>query len=73
MHNYFSAPRVAALYADLNPDPNTVGNPGGGTISYLQLDNRLVVTYANVPEFGRNNLNSLQIEMFFDELRDLVV
>jgi uncharacterized repeat protein (TIGR01451 family) len=57
--NYFTANRACALYTDLNP-------AAGGTVTYLQLLNRFVVTYENVPEFSRNNSNSLQIEMFLD-------
>ena len=57
--NHFAASRVSALYADLNP-------AAGGTVSYLQLTNRFVVTYDNVPEFGTANANNFQIEMFFD-------
>ncbi len=56
--SYFAANRACALYADLNP-------AAGGTVTYQQLSNRFVVTYEDVPEFSRNNLNSLQIEMFF--------
>lgn len=56
--DYFAFNRAAALYADLNP-------AAGGTVTYQQLPNRFVVTYENVPEYGRANLNSLQIEMFF--------
>ena len=56
---HFAGSRVAALYADLNPEV-------GGTISYLQLSNRLVVTYDQVPEFGVANSNNLQIELLFD-------
>ena len=57
--SYFAAARVAPFYVDLNPS-NTV------SISYLQLANRFVVTYDNVPEYGVDNSNSFQIEMFFD-------
>ncbi len=59
LNEYFAVNRVAALYADLNP-------AAGGLVSYLQLSNRFVVTYENVPEFSRNNVSSLQIELFFD-------
>jgi len=58
LNNYFAANRAAALYVDLNPAT-------GGTISYLQLSDRFVVTYENVPEFGVPNVNNAQIEMFY--------
>lgn len=57
--SYFAATRVAPLYVDLNPAT-------GGTVSYLQLSNRFVVTYENVPEFGVANVNNAQIELFYD-------
>jgi hypothetical protein len=59
LDSYFAAPRVAALYVDLNPAT-------GGTVSYLQLSNRFVVTYEDVPEFGVSNVNNAQIELFYD-------
>jgi hypothetical protein len=57
---FFSQVRVAPLYADLNP-------AAGGSVSWQQLPDRLVVTWLNVPEFGvPTNLNSAQLEMWFD-------
>ncbi len=57
--DHFQLPRIAALFRDLYP-------PGGGTISWLQLSNRFVATYENVPEYVAENSNSFQIEWFFD-------
>jgi uncharacterized repeat protein (TIGR01451 family) len=59
LDSYFAAGRAAALYVDLNPAT-------GGAISYLQLSNRFVVTYQDVPEFGVSNVNNAQIELFYD-------
>ncbi len=59
LENHFSVPRVSMLYDDLNPS-------SGGTISYKQLADRLVVTYENVPEYSNTGANSFQIELFFD-------
>lgn len=59
LDNYFGQARVSALYADFNPED-------GGTISYQQLDDRLVATWQNVPEWGDPRKNNFQIEMFFD-------
>lgn len=56
---YFERLRLAPLYVDLNPGM-------GGTISWKQMTNRLVVTYQDVPEFDRVNANSVQVEWFFD-------
>ena len=56
---YFSRPRVAPLYADLNPG-------AGGAVSWQQLSDRLAVTWQDVPEFGLANRNTFQVEWFFD-------
>ncbi len=56
---YFNVVRVAPLYLDLDARQN-------GRISWQQLSNRLAVTYENVPEFGKTNVNSFQVELFFD-------
>ncbi len=55
---FFGHVRVAPVFADLNP-------ADGGTVSYRQLEDRLVVTWQDVPEFGTTNLNNLQAELFF--------
>lgn len=57
--DHFDLPRISALFDDL--DPST-----GGTISWKQLDDRVVVTFENVPEYGLSNSNSFQIEMCFN-------
>ncbi|HTD68750.1 MAG TPA: M36 family metallopeptidase, partial [Candidatus Limnocylindria bacterium] len=57
--DHFQLPRVSALFRDLYP-------PDGGTISWLQLSNRFVVTFQNVPEYVAGNTNSFQTEWFFD-------
>jgi len=57
---FFSRVRVAPLFADLNP-------AAGGSVRWRQLPDRLVVTWLDVPEFGvPANLNSAQLEMWFD-------
>jgi len=56
---HFSLPRVSALFDDLNPG-------AGGTISWKQLSDRVVVTYQNVPEYGTTDMNSFQMELFYD-------
>ncbi len=55
---HFQMPRISALFDDFNPSV-------GGRISHLQLADRVVVTYENVPEWGQSTLNSFQVEMFF--------
>ncbi len=56
---HFRLPRVSALFDDLNPT-------SGGEVSWKQLADRVAVTWLDVPEYGNNNRNSFQIEMFFD-------
>lgn len=56
--DHFAKPRIAALFDDLYP--------GSSTVSWKQLDDRVAVTYQNVPEYSTINSNSFQIEMFFD-------
>jgi hypothetical protein len=57
--DHFSQPRVAALFDDLFP-------PTGGTISWRQLADRVAVTWDGIFEISTTNVNSLQIELFFD-------
>jgi hypothetical protein len=59
LSNHFGMRRLALVYDDLSP-------PGGGTVSWMQLDDRAVVTYENVPEYQMANSNTFQVEMFFD-------
>ena len=61
---HFSAPRIAAYFDDLDP-------PSDGSISWKQLNDRVVVTFEEISEFfdeveGIVNSNSFQIELFFD-------
>lgn len=55
---HFALPRIAALFDDLNPY-------AGGSISYKELPDRVVVTFQNVSEFNLTTTNSFQVEMFF--------
>ena len=60
--DHFRMPRISGLFVDLNAS-------AGGTISWKQLEDRVAVTYENVPEWsvhGGIGSNSFQIEMFFD-------
>ncbi len=56
---HFAVARISGLFDDLNPGQ-------GGSVSYKQLADRLVVTWLNVPEHSAGNQNTFQIEMFFD-------
>jgi len=57
--SHFDRPRLSALYVDLNPAAR-------GTISWRQLPDRLVVTYDNVRQWGTDDSNTFQVEVFFD-------
>jgi subtilisin family serine protease len=56
--NHFNMPRISGLFADLNPSD-------GQCISYKQLDDRVAVTYEDVPLYGdKTAKSSFQVEMF---------
>ena len=59
--NHFSLPRVSASFAHLHP-----GASGGGTVSLLQLTNRVAITFDKVMDYDTGRANSFQIELFFD-------
>jgi hypothetical protein len=59
LEQHFLWPRISALFDDLNPS-------AGGQVSYKILSDKAVVTFENVPEYSMGNLNSFQIEMWFD-------
>lgn len=59
LEEHFDTRRISALFDDLNPSD-------AGTVSWKQLDDRAAVTWLNVTEYGGNNSNTVQIEMFFD-------
>ena len=59
LSDHFDTRRISALFDDLNPS-------GGGLVSWKQLVDRVVVTWENVPEYGSNNSNTFQVEMYFD-------
>ncbi len=57
---HFSKPRIAALFDDLNP-------AAGGTVSWKQLSDRIVVTFQGVPQYNvSGDSNTFQTEMYFD-------
>lgn len=55
---HFAAPRISALFDDLDPF-------AAGTVSTKQLTDRAIVTFDSVPEKGTANSNTFQIEMFY--------
>lgn len=59
LSRHFNMPRISALFDDLDPT-------AGGSISYMHLADRSVVTWNGVPEYNDTQTNSLQVEMFYD-------
>lgn len=61
LENHFNQPRISGLFLNLDPSK-------GGTISYKQLPNRMVVTYDHVhlANIITEQTANFQIEMFFD-------
>lgn len=59
LESHFFIPRISGIFTDLSP-------ANSQNISYKQLDDRVAVTFKNVPVFGdKTKLSSFQIEMFF--------
>jgi hypothetical protein len=56
---HFNRPRISGLFDDLNP-------AAGGTVSWKQLADRVVVTWLNIREWNTSTTNTFQIEMHFD-------
>ncbi|MFP6630198.1 MAG: S8 family serine peptidase [Myxococcota bacterium] len=57
--DHFSLPRISPLFDDLNPSV-------GGTISWRALADRVVVTWAGLPQWGTTDPNTFQVELHFD-------
>jgi hypothetical protein len=53
------APRIAPMMADLNPG-------GGGRVTVLHLADRTAFTWFEVPSYGSNDTNTMQVELFED-------
>ena len=59
LQDHFDTLRISGLFRDLNPT-------AGGQVSWKQLADRAVVTWENVPEYGRGNFNTVQIALYYD-------
>ncbi|MGD8452078.1 MAG: hypothetical protein PVJ57_09695 [Phycisphaerae bacterium] len=57
--NHFDLPRISALFDDLDPGQ-------GGSVSWMQLADRAVVTFQNVPQHDMGDANTFQYEMYYD-------
>ncbi|HKQ50219.1 MAG TPA: S8 family serine peptidase [Phycisphaerae bacterium] len=56
---HFLFPRISAFFDDLDPTM-------GGSVSWIQLADRVAVTWLNVPEWFGFNSNTFQAELYFD-------
>jgi hypothetical protein len=58
-YDHFDTPRISGLFDDLRVLASS-------TVSWMQLADKVVVTYEDVEEYGRGNSINFQIEMYFD-------
>jgi len=59
LSDHFDTKRISCLFVDLNPSE-------AGLVSSRQLADRVAVTWENVPEYGKSDSNTFQVEMYFD-------
>ena len=59
LFDHFRTERISCLFNDFDPS-------AGGTVSWRQMADRVVVTWQDVPEYGQSNSNTFQVEMYFD-------
>ena len=59
LSEHFQIPRIAPLYDDMSI-------PNGGTVSWMQLSDKVVVTWDGLPEYQTVGSNTYQVEMFFN-------
>lgn len=57
--DHFDLPRISGMFDDLNPAV-------GGTVSWKQLSDQVVVTYDSVPQYNNSDSNTFQVQMYFD-------
>ncbi len=57
--NHFENVRIAVLFNDLNPS-------AGGDVLWKMLEDRIAITWNNVPEFNRNIYHTCQAELFYN-------
>ena len=59
LERHFNLPRVSGLFRDLNPS-------AAGEVIWTHTSDSVAITWWQVPEFGRDNSNTFQIELSFD-------
>ncbi len=57
--DHFAEPRISLLFDDLNPAYGT-------GVKYKQIDDRIIISYVDVPEYHSTGSNSFQAELYFD-------
>jgi hypothetical protein len=57
--DHFNTKRISCLFNNFDPS-------AGGMVTWQQLSDRVVVTWQGIPELGRGNSNTFQVEMYFD-------
>ena len=57
--DHFDTRRISALFTDLNPSAS-------GLVNWKQLNDRVAVTWQNVPQYGSTMPNTFQVVMYFD-------
>jgi hypothetical protein len=60
LSDHFSQPRISLLWDDLNP-------AAGGTVSWKNTIDGVVITWQDVPEYGTSNSNTFQLVMHTDD------
>ncbi len=56
---HFSRPRISGLYDDFSPQ-------NGGGVWWEEFDDRVAVTWLDVPEYTTTGSNTFQVEMFYN-------
>jgi hypothetical protein len=59
LSDHFDIPRISALFDDLDPS-------SGGVVRWEQYEDRAVVSFLSVPEYGESSGNTFQFELYFD-------
>ncbi len=59
LEQHFSTPRISGLFSDLDPTL-------AGSVSAIQTEDAVALTFEDVPEAGTLNSNNFQIVMYFD-------
>ena len=59
INRHFDRPRISICFSDFEPS-------SGGTVSWKQLPDRVVVTYENMRAYSAAETNDFQAELFFD-------